>query len=139
MLRGVDPLLTPPLLAALAEMGHGDVIVVADRNFPAHSCGQRVVDLPGADGLQVLTAVLGVLPVDGFQDPPAWHMRPDDGSVAPTLELVRSALVDATGAQVAVGDVDRHDFYDVARAAYCTVRTGDTRPYACFAVAKGVL
>ena len=35
MLRGIDPLLTPDLLKVLAEMGHGDEIVVADANFTA--------------------------------------------------------------------------------------------------------
>ena len=30
MLKGIDPLLTPELLKALAEMGHGDEIVIAD-------------------------------------------------------------------------------------------------------------
>ena len=28
MLRGLDPLLTPDLLHALASMGHGDTIVI---------------------------------------------------------------------------------------------------------------
>lgn len=139
MLRGVDPLLTPPLLQALAEMGHGDRIVVADRNFPAHTVGRRVVELPGVDGVAVLRAILGLLPMDAFQDPPAWHMQPDDGSQAPSVNPVREALVDATGGDVTVGDVPRPDFYALARDAYCVVRTGDTRPYACFAVAKGVL
>lgn len=139
MLKGLDPLLTPPLLLALAEMGHGDRLVVADRNFPAHSCGRRVVELPGVDGVAVLRAVLSVLPVDTFQAPPAWHMQPDDGSRAPSLDPVRAALREATGGDVVVGDVPRPEFYALARDASCVVRTGDTRPYACFAVAKGVL
>lgn len=139
MLKGVDPLLAPPLLLALAEMGHGDRLVVADRNFPAHSYGRSVVELAGVDGVAVLRAVLGVLPVDAFQDPPAWHMQPDDGSRAPSLDPVRDVLHEAVGREVAVGDVPRSAFYDLARGAYCVVRTGDTRPYACFAVAKGVL
>jgi len=32
MLRGVDPILSPNLVAA---MGHGDDIVIADASFPA--------------------------------------------------------------------------------------------------------
>jgi L-fucose mutarotase len=35
MQRGLDPLLTPVLLHALASMGHGDGIAVVDANFPA--------------------------------------------------------------------------------------------------------
>ena len=43
MLKNLDPLLVPPLLAALAEMGHGDVIAVVDRNFAAYSHTTRVI------------------------------------------------------------------------------------------------
>lgn len=35
MLKGIDPLLTPDLLRTLAEMGHGDEIVIADAKSPA--------------------------------------------------------------------------------------------------------
>ena len=35
MLKGIDPLLTPDLLKVLAEMGHGDELVIADaKTFP---------------------------------------------------------------------------------------------------------
>jgi L-fucose mutarotase len=37
MLKGLDPLLGPDLLHALAAMGHGDTLVVADGNFPVPS------------------------------------------------------------------------------------------------------
>ncbi|MDF2811781.1 MAG: ribose transporter, partial [Microvirga sp.] len=43
MLRGIHPLLGPDLLHALRSLGHGDELVVADANFPAHSLGPRVV------------------------------------------------------------------------------------------------
>jgi hypothetical protein len=50
MLKGIDPLLTPDLLKVLAEMGHGDEIVIADANFTAMSLGRGkpVITLPGA-------------------------------------------------------------------------------------------
>lgn len=35
MLKGLAPLLTPELLYALAQMGHGDEIAIVDRNYPA--------------------------------------------------------------------------------------------------------
>ena len=34
MLKGISPLLTPELLKILAEMGHGDELVIGDCNFP---------------------------------------------------------------------------------------------------------
>ena len=139
MLKTIDPLLVPELLAALAEMGHGDVLAVVDRNFPAHSCGRLVVELPGADVIEALRAVLTLLPVDAFQDPPGWHMLQDDGEVGPAAAGVRAVLDSAEQRPVGFGAVDRQGFYDLARAAYCTVRTADDRPYACFLVAKGVV
>ena len=80
MLKGIDPLLTPDLLRLLAQMGHGDVLAVVDRNYPAHAAGAPVVELAGADLVGALRAILAVLPVDTFIDPPAWHMLMDSGA-----------------------------------------------------------
>ena len=56
MLKGIDPLLTPELLKVLAEMGHGDEIVLADANFTAASLGRGkpVIRLPGIGMLRVV-------------------------------------------------------------------------------------
>ena len=43
MLKGISPILTPELLKIIAEMGHGDELVLADGNFPAASIGKRCV------------------------------------------------------------------------------------------------
>ncbi len=34
-LKGVPKIMSPELLHTIAEMGHGDEIVLADANFPA--------------------------------------------------------------------------------------------------------
>ena len=43
MLKGVDKIVSPLLLKALCEMGHGDKLVIADANFPSHSVGRNAV------------------------------------------------------------------------------------------------
>ena len=43
MLKGIDPLLSGDLLKLLDDMGHGDELVIADRNFPAYSTGRPVI------------------------------------------------------------------------------------------------
>ena len=48
MLLGLDPVLGPDLLHALAVMGHGDRIVLVDANYPA-TRGRRLIHLPGID------------------------------------------------------------------------------------------
>ena len=66
MLKGIDPLLTPDLLHVLAQMGHGDEIVVVDANFTAASLGRGkpVLQLPCAGVVRSCEAVLSLLPLD---------------------------------------------------------------------------
>lgn len=139
MLKGIDPLIVPDLLQALAQMGHGDELAVVDRNYPAHRHGGSVVELPGADVTAVLEAVLRLLPVDAHQDPAAWHMLTDEGDHGPAVVPVAAALDAAEGRSVPFAGISRQRFYERAAQAFCTIRTSDARPYACFLVAKGVV
>ena len=41
MLKGINPIVSPELLKALCEMGHGDELVIADGNFPCESIGKN--------------------------------------------------------------------------------------------------
>ena len=59
MLKGISPILTPELLKILAEMGHGDELVIGDCNFPAQSMGRRCVRCDGHRGTELLDAILG--------------------------------------------------------------------------------
>ena len=47
MLKTIPPILSPDLLYLIACMGHGDELVLADANFPAHSMNTRVVQADG--------------------------------------------------------------------------------------------
>ena len=74
MLIGLDPVLTPDLLHALASMGHGERIVLVDANYPA-TRGRRLIRLAGVDVVHALRAVLSVLPADNFVPDPAAVMQ----------------------------------------------------------------
>ena len=139
MLKGLDPLLVPQLLVALAEMGHGDMVAVVDRNFPAHSCGRRTVELPAAGTVEVLRAVLSVLPLDGFGEPVV-HRLTDEGTESPATPAARGVWESTEGRTVPARGSDRRaEFYDLAARAQVTVRTGETLPYACYLLVKGTL
>lgn len=45
MLKGIPRILTPDLLRVLAQMGHGDEIVIADANFPSASIAKAGPEL----------------------------------------------------------------------------------------------
>lgn len=63
MLKGIHPVISPELLKVLAEMGHGDELVLSDAHFPAHQLHHRVIR---ADGIGVDTLFKGISPLFEF-------------------------------------------------------------------------
>ena len=49
MLKGIHPAISPDLLKTLAEMGHGDEIILADAHFPGHAFKTRILRADGID------------------------------------------------------------------------------------------
>ena len=141
MLKGIDPVLTPELLLVLASMGHGDELVLVDRNFPAVSVGRRVVRLDGCDLPRAARAILTLFPVDTFiPEPVAAMAMVDTPDVVPEVQQEVFALVDAAeGRSVAVERVERFAFYARAREAFAVVTTSEDRPYGCVLLTKGVI
>jgi L-fucose mutarotase len=140
MLRGLDPLLTSDLLHALASMGHGDEIVIADANFPAASVARRLIPLPGADAPRALAAVLSVLPLDDFGGVPAAVMAVvGDPDAVPEPVVEFTAQLRAAGLAEPPLRLERHAFYARAREAFAVVRTGERRFYGNIILTKGVV
>ena len=137
MLIGVHPLLTPDLLHALASMGHGDEIVIADANFPSQSVARRIVAVPGADAPRVLEAILTVFPLDAASSPAVFAMQPTgrQDTLPPPVNDFQRVL----GASATIGSLDRFAFYERARNAFAVVRTGEMRPYGNAILVKGVV
>ncbi|WP_116134090.1 RbsD/FucU family protein [Tropicimonas sp. IMCC34043] len=141
MLIGLDPVLSPDLLFALASMGHGDDIAIVDANFPGASCGQRVIRLDGVDATRVAAAVLTVLPLDDFVPDPAVVMQVvGDPTAVPEAVAEFQAIIDR-GADnpVPIASVERFAFYERSKAAYAVVQTGERRLYGNLILKKGVV
>jgi L-fucose mutarotase len=145
VLKGIDPLLYPELLKTLAEMGHGDEIVLADANFTAASLagGRPVLRLPGVGLVAAVRAVASIFPLDEMVDKPVAYMQ-----VGGTAEGYRSALqrevVDVlVGCGAARADqleaMERFAFYERTRRAYAIVQTGELEPWGNVLLKKGVL
>ena len=62
MLKGISPILSPELLKIIAEMGHGDELVLADGNFPGTSIGKRCVRCDGHGCAEVMRAIVQLFP-----------------------------------------------------------------------------
>jgi L-fucose mutarotase len=141
MLKGIDRLLHPDLLHALASMGHGDEIVIADANFPAAAVARRLIRLDGIDAPEALRAVLTVLPLDEFVDSPAAVMTVvgNPRRVPEAVRAFQPILDGVMGRPVAIERLDRFAFYERARSAFAVLATGDTRKYANIILAKGVI
>lgn len=143
MLKNIHPLLTPALLRELAAMGHGDFIAVCDANFPAYAIAGDgpLIHLPGCDTIEVLRAIVSVLPLDTFEGAPVQRMQ--QVGDAYTLAAVQREAVDTVFATLdpvpEVGSLERFAFYAKARLAFAVVLTGETMPYGNFLMRKGVL
>ena len=68
MLKGIDPLLSGELLKVLDDMGHGDQLLLCDRNYPAVASGQPVLRLGEVSVLRAAQAIFSVFPLDSFVD-----------------------------------------------------------------------
>lgn len=142
MLIGLHPLLTPDLLYALARMGHGDEIVIADGNFPAASCagGHPLIHLPGVPVPDVVAAVLTVLPLDTFVAAPIARMEVvGDPAAIPVVVAEVQWRLAALFPAPAIESVERQAFYERAKAAFAIVATSDNRPYGNIILKKGVV
>ena len=140
MLKGIDPILGPDLLHALAAMGHGDEICIADANFPATSNARRLIRVDGVDAVAVANAILGLLPLDTFVDYAAFAMqvvgKPKESP--PIYGLFQQSL-DHHAKGFKLGRIERFKFYERAQRCFAIVATGERRLYGNLILTKGVL
>lgn len=145
MLKNIDPLLSPELLKVLAEMGHGDEIVLADANFTAASlaAGKPLIRLDGAGMRAACAAVLSVLPLDAYVEQPIAYMHVGGSAPEYRSALQREIIGDVVAAGVATAAqceaMERFAFYERTRRAFAVVQTGELEPWGNFLFKKGVI
>ena len=140
MLKGISPLLSPELLAALCRMGHGDEVVLADAHFPGDAIGRRVLRADGIAIPPLLEAILPLFELDAYVPDPLVMMEAVDGDKldANMSREYRAAIERHSPKAPAIVRLERFKFYDRARAAWAVVVTGETRPYGNIILKKGV-
>ena len=140
MLKGISPLISPELLKTLAEMGHGDEIILSDAHFPAHSMGIPVLRGDGIRVAPLLDAILPLFELDAYVDAPVVMMAavPGDTLDQSLLDSYRAAIEKHAPDAPATAHIDRFDFYERARKAFAVVVTGETGKYGNILLKKGV-
>lgn len=141
MLIGISPLISPELLKILAEMGHGDEIVLADANFPAASLAQRLVRCDGIPIPALLDGILQLFPLDQYVAKPIALMDvvPGDPVATPIWYEYAAIVQQRCGLADAFELEERFAFYERTKKAYAIVATGERAQYANIILKKGVI
>ena len=146
MLKGISPLLNADVLYALKAMGHGDMLVIVDTNFPADSIAREttfgtLLRIDNVTSAQAAKAILSVMPLDSFVDDAATRMEVVGAPLEVTAvqKEVQAEIDAAEGKHWPLVPVERYAFYERAKNAYCIIQTGERRFYGCFTLTKGVI
>jgi L-fucose mutarotase len=139
MLKGISKIISPELLKLLCEMGHGDEIVIADGNFPAATNAKRLVRADGIGGVEMLDAVLSLIPLDTYAEENFLLMQTTQGDPTPTIWEEYFQVANAKDDNVRVGNLERFAFYERAKNAFAVIATGEGAVYANIILKKGVI
>ena len=148
MLKGIPKCISPDLLKALADMGHGDLIVIADDFYPAVSMAKEGITI-NADGIgaaEMVDAILQLMPLDvDYVEHPVMIMDVmdefKDKMPRPKVwdDFIAVVKRNEPKGEACVGFIDRFSFYDKGKTAFVTVSTGERQPYGCVILQKGVM
>eukprot|EP01038_Epipyxis_sp_PR26KG_P010877 gene10877-14596_t len=158
-LIGIPDIISPELLYALAKMGHGDKIVIADANFPSdYISSQTIIKIPPirvhGTTAEVLAAVLKLMPLDQYERYPIVVMDRVESDKEKCLHVPAYAAI-ANAAGFVEGEenttsrtspnveklcyLERHSFYEFAKTSFVVIQTDDRSLYANCIVYKGVV
>ena len=135
MLKGISPVISPVLLKTLAEMGHGDEIVIADAHFPGRSCNSEVIRADGISAAALLEGIVALFDLDTYETPVIMMAPVLGDTLDPEVEArYRKALDGYAGP---IERLERSAFYSRAKSAFAVVQSGETAQYGNVILKKG--
>ena len=148
MLNNIPKILPGEVLKVLCDMGHGDVLILADANFPGNTIAKettygKLINLPGNDVSEILDAIVSLFPLDtAYTEFPACVMELTDSDKAkgmPEPEAWSSyrSILQKEYPDITLGGIERFEFYEKAKKAYCVIETGEDRVYGNLLLVKG--
>lgn len=139
MLKGLSPYLGPELLKTLAEMGHGDEIILADAHFPGHTIGRRVLHADGVRISTMLDAIIPVFELDSYAPPLVMMQVGANDTLDPQVEVDYLEAIRRHAPKAPAPErLERFAFYERAKNVYAVLMTGELRKYGNILLKKGV-
>ncbi len=141
MLKGIPSILPPELMKVMMEMGHGDELLLADGNYPAFGCPDRVIRCDGHGIPELLDAILKFMPLDPYAENASVFMAvvPGDDYKPVIWDQYRQIGRKYEEKGLREITVEKPEFYARGRKAYVAVATGETELYANLIIRKGVV
>lgn len=144
MLKNIPAIISPELLKILDEMGHGDYLIIGDGNFPAESLGRscKVIRMDGHNVPEVLEAILKLYPLDTYVKHPVILMERIKGDMVETSiweEYKKIINKHDPRGEKCFKNIERFEFYEIAKKAYCIIMTTEKVLYANILLQKGVI
>ena len=103
---------------------------------------KRVIRADGISGVEMLKAVLLLIPLDTYSDLNMILMQLmacDEGKINPVIWGEYEKIARAEDENVKIGNIDRFEFYERAKNAYAVIATGEETVYANIILKKGVM
>ena len=139
MIKGIAPFMPPELVSALMEMGHGDELVLCDRNYPALEHGLKIVRCDALPIPVLLDEILRLIPLDYVTDYTIIAMNPPNLKDIPPVWQDYEKILKARAPQEAkIVPISKPEFYERSKKAYVLVKTGETARFANIIIKKGV-
>lgn len=136
VLERISPVLSGEMLQVMSDMGHGEEIVIADANFPAHSVCDRVIRADGIAADALLRGLAPLFTLDTYSVPLTMMKAVPGDQLDPSVEARYRKALDYTNV---IERVDRFDFYKRASQARAVIVTGETAKYGNILLKKGVV
>lgn len=148
MLNGISKILTGDMLKVLSDMGHGDVLILGDANFPGEAIAKttsygKLIRCPGISTAEIYEAISELFPLDvAYTEFPVAVMEVTasdrlKGMTDPAVWKDFETVLHKNYPEASLGRIDRFDFYDKSKKAYAVIVTGEERPYGNLLLVKG--
>lgn len=140
MLKNIAGVISPELLKALCELGHGDEFTIADGNFPCYGICDRVIRADGHGTVEMLREIMKLIPLDSYAPWNVAYMQHCPGDEYPKITDTYTEICRAEeGDTVRVERLERFAFYEQAKKSRFVIATGEGALYANIILKKGVV